>query len=330
MAACKPPSGGPGRSERPTRGSAPCMYSVSTPMKNTPSVYIIILTWNHKDDSVETVGSVLESDYPRMEVVVVDNASADGTPDAIRRAFPRVHVIENPENLMYAGGNNVGIRWALGQGADYVLLLNNDVVVDKTMVSRLVEAAEAGGAGMAGPMMYYYPPRGQGADLIWYAGGLVSYWRGMTAHRGIREVDRGQYAGASDTDYVSGCALLARSDVIGGIGLLDGAYAIYSEDADWCVRASRAGYRVLFVPEARLWHKVSASSGGGLTPFKAYHRIRSGIRFFRRHARPWHWLTIPPCMAAYAASFVVGRLLSGKAEDVASLLKGVFSPSRRG
>ncbi|MBI5191306.1 MAG: glycosyltransferase family 2 protein [Nitrospirae bacterium] len=297
-------------------------------MNDFPSVYVIVLTWNQRGLCLETVASVLASDYPNMRVVVVDNASEDGTPDAVRQSFPSVHLIVNPENLMYAGGNNVGIDWAMTEGADYVLLLNNDVVVDPAMVTRLVVAAEAGGAGMAGPMMYYYPPRGEGRELIWYAGGLVSYWMGRTAHRGIRKVDTGQYRGAEDTYYISGCALLVHSDVIKDVGLLDTSYVIYSEDADWCVRASKAGYRLLFVPEARLWHKVSASSGGGITPFKVYHRVRSGIKFFARHGRPWHWLTMPFFMAGYAVWFLLRKLASGNTGDVWSVVRGLFTPKR--
>ena len=292
-----------------------------------PSVHAIILTWNKKDVSLEAIGSVLGSTYPNLTVIVVDNASTDGTPLAVRARFPGVVLIENTENLMYAGGNNAGMEYALSRGADYVLLLNDDILVDREMVGLLVEAAEKEGAGMAGPMMYYHPPRGEGRELIWYAGGRINWWLGMTRHLGIRSVDRGQFREVTDTDYISGCALLARADVVRNVGMLDAGYYIYGEDADWCVRAARAGYRVVFVPGARLWHKVSASSGGGVTPFKVYWKLRSGLRFMRLHAKPWHWLTIPFFVAAGAGAFAAKCLLTGNFRDLSAFLTGIFRPA---
>src|SRR5512143_922369 len=294
-----------------------------------PSVHAIILTWNKKEISLEAIGSVIASTYPNLTVIVVDNASVDGTPGAVRERFPGVVLIENKENLLYAGGNNVGIEYALSHGADYVLLLNDDIAVDREMVGILVEAAEKEGAGMAGPMMYYYPPKGEGGEVIWYAGGRINWWLGMTRHLGIRSVDRGQYNEVTDTDYISGCALLVRADVVRKVGMLDPGYHIYSEDADWCVRAARAGFRVVFVPRARLWHKVSMSSGGGVTPFKVYYKLRSGLRFMRLHAKPYHWLTIPLFVFAGAAAYALKCVLTGNFRDLSAFMTGIFSPRLR-
>ena len=265
-----------------------------------PKVYIIVLNYNRKDDTLDCLESLYRMKYPNFEVVMVDNGSNDGTALAVMEAYPHAHVIENRRNLMFSGGNNVGIRAALAEGADYVLLLNNDTVVAPDMLSKMVDAMRAHPeAGMAGPKIYYYPPKDGGTELIWYAGGIVKLWQGLTAHRGIRERDTGQYKEVEYTEYITGCALLATRECLEKVGLLDPLYYIYAEDADLTMRARLAGYKLLFVPDAKMWHKVSSSTGGEFSSFKIKNKIRSNLRFFIRYTKPHHWLTIP--------WFVLGR-----------------------
>lgn len=265
-----------------------------------PKVYIIVLNYNRKDDTLDCLESLYRMDYPNFRVVMVDNGSSDGTALAVMEVYPHAHVIENRRNLMFSGGNNVGIRAALSEGADYVLLINNDTVVAPDMLTKMVEAMKAQPeAGMAGPMIYYYPPKAGEPELIWYAGGNVKLWQGLTAHRGIRERDTGQYNEVEYTDYITGCAMLATRECLEKVGLLDPAYYIYGEDADLSMRVRLSGYKLLFVPDAKMWHKVSSSTGGEFSAFKVRNKIKSNLRFFVRYARPIHWLTIP--------WFVLGR-----------------------
>jgi GT2 family glycosyltransferase len=113
------------------------------------------------------------------------------------------------------------------------------------------------------------------------------------------------------------------------VGYLDETYAMYSEDADWCVRARRLGYRVVYAPRARLRHHVSAASGGGLTPYKMYHRVHSNLIFFRRHARPWHWLTIPVLLPLAFLGFALKELRAGHREVVGAAFKALGEVIRR-
>lgn len=260
-------------------------------MANSPSVYLLILTWNSRETVLECLDSVAQLEYGNLHPVVIDNGSEDGTPDAVRKTWGnRVHVIENGANLLFARGNNTGIQYALAQGADYVMLMNDDVVVDPKLVSELVAAVEADPyVGVAGPKIYYWEPR----DQIWFAGGLVHLHKGTGEHIGIRETDHGQYDTPRDCDYITGCALLIKREVVEKIGPLDPDYFFYWEDADWCFRARDAGYRVRYVPSGKLWHKISVSSGGQLSKRKIRAKLRSGWTFFRRYARWYHWLTIP-------------------------------------
>ena len=256
-----------------------------------PAIAVIVLTWNGRDLTLDCLDSLARVTTPNVRVYVVDNASSDDTVPAITARFgARVTIVSNPANLGYAAGNNAGIQRALDDGAELVLLLNNDTVVDPAFIDELAgELARTPGAGIAGPKTFYSTP----PDRIWFAGGAVSLWRGTARHIGIRETDRGQYDTPRDVDYVSGCALMARREVFEKVGVLDPSYRAYFEDTDFCMRAARAGFGIRYVPAARVWHRISASTGGQVSRRKITRKLGSAWRFFRRYARPWHWLTIP-------------------------------------
>lgn len=259
-------------------------------MSDFPLVYIIVLTWNGKNDTIECLKSLQRLSYPNARILVVDNASEDGTVEAIRKVYPHVEVIVNQENLRFAGGNNVGMNYALERGAQYVALLNNDTVVDHEFLAQLIRAAEQDTqAGMVGPKIYYYNNLRQ----IWFAGGKISWWKGWISHVGIRERDRGQYDTVQEVDYITACCILVKREVIEKIGLLDERYFIYGEDADWCIRATRAGYKLLYIPSSVIWHKISVSAGGHLSWFKNWNKLKSQLRLMARHAKLYCWLTIP-------------------------------------
>ena len=275
-----------------------------------PKVYIIVLNFNRKDDTLDCMDSLYRMDYPNFRVVMVDNGSSDGTALAVMNAYPQSHVIENRMNLMFSEGNNVGIRAALLEGADYVMLLNNDTVVAPDMLTKMMETMKAHpDAGMAAPMIYYYPPKGGAPEHIWYAGGIVKLWQGLTAHRGIRERDTGQYNEVEYTDYITGCALLVTRECLEKVGLLDPVYYIYAEDADLSMRVRIAGFKLLFVPGATMWHKVSSSTGGEFSVFKIRNKIKSNLRFFIRYARPIYWLTIPWFVLGRGILFALKKLI---------------------
>ena len=175
---------------------------------------------------------------------------------------------------------------------------------------------ESGRIGLAGPKIFYFSRK----DVIWSAGGEVSFWRGRTRHRGIRQKDSPMFSERRDVDYLTGCALMARKEFVEKVGMLDTSYRMYGEDADWCLRARRAGYRVAYVPEALAWHKVSVSSGGEFSPSKIYNKTMSNVLLFRRHARPYHWITIP----FFGAGYLVWLFLKGLVRGDVKLAGAVF------
>jgi GT2 family glycosyltransferase len=263
---------------------------------SSPRVAVIVLTWNGKSLTLDCLETLARSTYDNIEILIVDNASTDGTAEAIAEIYgDRFTVLVNDTNLGFAGGNNVGIRHALAIGADYVLLLNNDTLVDSELIGHLAAAISiSDDVGIVGPKIYYASP----PDQIWYAGGKINLARGTARHIGIREKDIGQYDTLQDVDYVTGCALMVRREVIDRIGSLDPAFNAYYEDADFCVRARRSGYRVVFVPAGHVWHRISSSTGGQLSKKKITLKLGSTWTFFRRYASPHHWLTMPFFFAA--------------------------------
>lgn len=272
-------------------------------MPTTPRVAIVVLTWNGKALTLACLESVTLLDYEAIEIIVVDNGSTDGTAEAVRARYgDRVTIVENSSNLGFSRGNNVGIRRALANGADLVLLLNNDTTVDRALIRRLVDVIQGSSEiGIVGPKIYYASP----ADRIWFAGGEVSLSRGLARHIGIREKDKGQFDSIRDVDYITGCALMASREVFTVVGDLDPVFAAYYEDVDFCMRARRTGFRVVYVPAGKVWHKISASTGGQLGAAKISRKLRSTFVFLRRYASWHHWLTIPVFFATDVVRIVV-------------------------
>lgn len=224
--------------------------------RDDPRVGIVLLNWNQPADTLACLASLRRLEYGPVEVVVVDNGSTDGSPEVLRREFPDVTLIENDSNLGFAAGNNVGIRYLLDRAADYVLLLNNDTEVPPSLLRRLVDVAESDRRiGIVGPKILYYRPN----DVIWSAGGRVDRL-GRPSHLRFDEVDDGADQSVQDVDYVTGCALLIKRQAIEQVGALDERFFIYYEEAEWCARVHRAGYRVVYVPQAHMWHKIQQSA----------------------------------------------------------------------
>jgi hypothetical protein len=184
-------------------------------------------------------------------------------------------------NAGYAAGNNIGIREALKFQADYILLLNDDTVVAPDFLDALLETAETiPDAGIVGPKIYYFDE----PQKVWFAGARFDYETCMLTTPGSGLLDDGSRSEPLESDYITGCALLIKRQVVERIGLLDERYFLYWEDVDWGLRTKKAGFKNVVVPRSRIWHKVSASSGGMDSPSRIYYKTRSHLLFARLHA----------------------------------------------
>jgi GT2 family glycosyltransferase len=248
-------------------------------MKDSPKIFIIVLNYNGKDVIKNCLTSVFKIDYPDFEVVVVDNNSADGSFELAKAGFSKASFIKNEENLGYAAGNNVGIRFALERMADYVLLLNNDTEVEKDFLIRLVEAAEKDKKiGIASPVIFNGYNR-----QIWFSGGRIKWLKMKTTH----ELNTST-ADAYETGFATGCAMLVRAAVFKEIGLLDEDFFLYWEDADFSVRARRSGFKISVVSGSWAYHFEKSEEN---LKQKTYWLVISGLIFFQKNTplllRPW-------------------------------------------
>jgi len=289
---------------------------------------VIVLNWNGWNDTAALLPTLERCRVPQgwqADVLVVDNGSTDGSVEKLRANFPAVQVLPLPENRMFAGGNNAGLKVALERGADAIMLLNNDTEADPSLYDKLLLALEQDPrAGAAAPLIYHAPP----TDRIWYAGAACSPALGRAAHRGLRERDEGQFREVEPTGYLTGCCLLAWRATWEKVGLLDERYYIYAEDADWSLRARAAGYRLLFVPTARLWHKVSSSSGGASNAWKIYQRLRANLRLFGTHARGIARVTWLPALLAQQVALMAWLLARGKTSAAGAVPRALWDALR--
>jgi GT2 family glycosyltransferase len=251
-----------------------------------PKVLIIVLTFNGIDLTIDCLRSLQQIHYQNVTTMVVDNASVDGTPQIVRENFPAVQVIETGANLGYAEGNNVGMRYAMANGYDYVLLLNNDTEVAPNFLDQLVTVCESNAAvGVVGPKVLYHSH----PDLIYSAGGTVDWKRGKTAMIGINQQDDGRFDTPIEVDFINGCAILVRTAAMHDGGLLDARFGMYFEEVEWCVRLARHGWHVCYAPDSVVWHKIDPAQRAEL-PRITYYMTRNRLLFLKlTHAplRPW-------------------------------------------
>ena len=267
-----------------------------------PNYDVIIVDNGSEDDSIEKIKEYCEgkieveskffdynSDNKPIKIIEYtrEETEAGGRKEKEIENFPsnkKLVLVKNEKNYGFAEGNNIGMRYALkALNPDYVLLLNNDTIVDREFLSELVKVGESDPEiGMVGPKIYFYDYNGR-KDIINFAGGKINFWKGQGYHIGANEIDKGQYDEIREVDYVEGSCFLIKKEVIEEVGMLDQEYFAYWEEADWCVRAHKAGYKVLHVPKAEIWHK-GLSTTIKTRGFVEYHMTRNMFWFMRQHA----------------------------------------------
>jgi len=272
-------------------------------------VFIIIINFNGWPDTKECLESLGRTDYDNFEIVLIDNVSKEPMPsisvipaeagiqaqktESESRVKPGMTIkqIFNEQNLGFAGANNQGVKLALENKVDYVLLLNNDTTVEPDFLSRMVKEAEDDeSAGIVGPLIYFYddPPAtpersddGRGHNKIWSAGGKITNYATRGELIAYNELDEDEYRTPEQVDYISGTCLLIKAEVIKKISLISEDYFLYYEDTDWCLRAAKAGWRSVVVPAAKIYHKASKSTQEASYPYIYYHS-RNGLMFGER------------------------------------------------
>jgi GT2 family glycosyltransferase len=245
-----------------------------------PKVSIVILNWNGKEDTLECLESISHIDYPNFEIILVDNGSTDCSVECFKEKYPEIEIVQNKENLGFAEGNNVGINKIITRGTDYILLQNNDTVVDSRFLTELVQEIEKDNKiGVVGPTVYYYDsPR-----KIQSAGAKIWWYIGRAQHLRKNRFDNGNLGKTKEVDYITGCSLLAKSELFSRVGYLNKNYFAYWEECDWCVRVKKADYKIFYVPSAKIWHK-GGSTSSKISGFSEYHMTRNMFWFMKQNA----------------------------------------------
>lgn len=309
------------RPANPTRDAQPdgSMHDSCSLTSSEPRVAIIVLNWNNKSDTIECLESLRRLDYTDCEIVAVDQSSTDGCREAIAKEFPDVTLICNEENLGFAEGNNVGIRYALGAGAEYIALLNNDTTVEPNFVRAFVDAAKAmPNFDIFGPKIVFH----RDPNVVWAAGSAINWRRGICKQRGYGEVDRGQYDTPTEVNALTGCAMMISRKAFETIGLFDGRFYLYYEETDWCARAQRAGFRLLYVPATVVRHKVSATMGPA-SPTIVFYMVRNNLLFIAKNGPGLYRLWLLAKALLDTARTICSGLVKGRRKDAVVRMRAV-------
>ena len=256
-------------------------------------VSVIILNYNGLANTLDCLNSLkkCQTQGNQVDFIVIDNNSSDGSKKVLG-TLDNIHLIPNPQNLGYTGGNNTGIRYALRSKPDLILILNNDTLADKNLIVNLINAAR--NADIISPKIYFaknfefHKDRYKKDELgrvIWYAGGKIDWSNVIGRHAGVDEVDKNQYDTRSPVDFATGACMLIKRQVFEKIGLFDEKYFLYLEDMDFCVRAQKAHFKIIFEPKAILWHKNAGSVGGSGSDLQDYFITRNRLLFAVKFAR---------------------------------------------
>jgi N-acetylglucosaminyl-diphospho-decaprenol L-rhamnosyltransferase len=254
----------------------------------------LIINFNGGDALLRCVAALRLSDFGARPLLVVDNASRDGSPLKLRNRFPEVELIVEPENVGFAAGVNAGLERLLARDFATILLLNPDTEVAPDFFAPLAQAVAAG-AAIAGPKLVSPPSANtersaKSPRRIWSAGGAVTFGRNLASLAGHREADRGQWDAPRDVTFLPGTAWLVTRALVETIGTLDDGFFCYVEDVDYCLRATESGARLRYEPRSLVVHEGSAASGGGYTKLRKYLNSVGAIRLLRKHGTAARWL----------------------------------------
>ena len=241
-------------------------------------LFIIILNFNGGRDIIECLNSLKKE---RAKIVVVDNGSSDNSLAMIKKNFPKVKIIENNKNLGFAGGNNIGICYAFKRNADAVMLLNQDSVAEKSFLEPLLKNP----ADVVGPVIKFK----RGKRWLYDYGGKINWLIGRTSHQESLVYFNNDFLPKKldfqEPDYISGCAMLIKRPVFREVGLLDERFFLYFEDADFCLRAKRAGFKIAIELKSMIFHSLDKEERKSL--FHVYHLLRSNLIFINRYISFW-------------------------------------------
>lgn len=253
---------------------------------------IVVLNYKGVANTLECVESLkkINTSGYSYKIVIVENNSQDGSAEELSQ-LKDIELVINQENLGFSGGMNVGIKYCVNRNFDGIVIINNDTYVDANFLNALINASDV--PGIVSPKIYFAPGyefhknRYTQKDLgkvIWYGGGEIDWSNIIGVHLGVDEVDKGQFK-KHEISFATGCCMYISTSVIKKIGYFDEKYFLYLEDMDFCVRAQKAGYKIIFEPRAIIWHKNAAAAGGSGSKLQEYYFTRNRLIFGFKYAK---------------------------------------------
>ena len=263
-------------------------------MKN---VFVSILNFNGNKNTIECVESLKKINISgfKLTILIIDNGSAEKL-NLKNDSWGEIYlkIIRSEMNLGFSGGHNLGFKYIMTQNADYVIVLNNDTYVDRNFLQELIRVSDKNNkAGILVPKIYFAPgfefhkdkySKKEQGKVFWYAGGIMDWDNVIGHHRGVDEVDRGQFDQVEETELATGCCMMIKREVLDRVGLFDDKYYLYYEDSDLNVRTKKAGFKIVYIPKSVIFHKNAGSAGGSGSRLQDYYITRNRLLFGMRYA----------------------------------------------
>lgn len=247
--------------------------------ENKYKIGIILVNFNGKLYNEQCINSIKLSTYSNYSIYVVDNNSSDNSVEILKEKFrDGITIIENDDNLGFSCANNIGIKKALDDGCNYILMLNNDTVIESNMIEEMLDISLKNHGSVVSPKIYYYDNK----NIIWSAGGNINWVKGLPIQYGIDKVDSNEFSYEREVQFATGCCILIPKGVIEKIGLLSDKYFLYYEDTDYSIRMINGGVKIIYAPNAKMYHKVSASTGGSKSKLLIYYMTRNRLLFNKK------------------------------------------------
>lgn len=288
---------------------------------------LILVNWNSFECTRDCIDSLRAMPYQDYDIILVDNNSQDGSGEELSRAYPEVIYISLPENRGFTGGNNAGINYSLNHNYKYSLLLNNDTFVEPDFLEILASyLSDNPGAGAIQPKIYFNHDR----KLLWNGGSWFNPWTGKDYVEGTGQSSSKTSESLKEPDWLTGCALMIRNDVIKVVGLLDESLFMYYEDVDYSFRIKKAGYSLIYHPKSVIYHIAGASTRakkkgkeGFLNPIVHYYLVRNRIWFLKKYLQPKHKITASVMVGGYLAGALSYFLLRRRFVKLKTTMKAI-------
>ena len=293
---------------------------------NKPSIAVILVNWKKYNLTSNCINSLNKSNYKNFKIILVDNEYSEKSIIELKNKYKELLVFKEKNNLGFAGGNNIGIRYALENDYDYIMLLNNDTEVKENFILPLVERIEKDHfLGAVQPLILNFSNK----SIIWNAGGKLNKFLGLTSTRLNNNKLNSSIVFDDYTDWISGCCILIKSEILTKVGLLDEKFFNYYEDVDWSLRMKNLGYDLGFVKESIIYHHGSSSSKnkkntGGLISSKIhYFNIRNHILLLKKHKNLFNFFGIVFFQIIKTTSYIFYFLIRFRFNKLTMVLKGL-------